>query len=322
MAIHSYLDRSAAWIDSPERKRIREAATRFIKEGAPTDKQAEWEGHAIWREWRTVGKKGTWLHTVCENQLHEPSPAPLLDFLLRQGLSLNQPNNTGCTPLMRAVAGPLPNRMPWAKAMLEAGADPTLVQEDGRSVLSYAITGGTVDMVAFLLEKGAVLTAADRAAFHHLNNTELLAYFWPTFGVPDTEGERTDFFIKACQDGRWKAVESIIPYGVDLQATRHGKNAIMWAVQRSKIPVALVEYFASQGVDVRAHVNGGNADDQGKSVMDLARAAAVSRKPLRQQKRLESVQTALARGAEKNMDRILPPETEQLEMAPIKRPRF
>jgi ankyrin repeat protein len=89
-------------------------------------------------------------------------------WLLRQGLDLNAQTRTGETALMLCARPPEDAGEHWAewalrdaRELLAAGADPSLADEAGRTVLDSACETGDIDMVALLLMTGAKAACAD-----------------------------------------------------------------------------------------------------------------------------------------------------------------
>ncbi|HEX5392081.1 MAG TPA: ankyrin repeat domain-containing protein [Rhodocyclaceae bacterium] len=78
---------------------------------------------------------------------------PLIDFLLQHRASLGRRNRYGDDVLMQATND---GKLETVKKLMAAGAE---VQHPGWTALHYAVIQGHADLVAYLLEKGADVTA-------------------------------------------------------------------------------------------------------------------------------------------------------------------
>jgi ankyrin repeat protein len=78
---------------------------------------------------------------------------PLVDFLLQHRASLWRRNRYGDDVLMQATND---GKLETVKKLVAAGAE---VQHPGWTALHYAVVQGHADLVAYLLEKGADVTA-------------------------------------------------------------------------------------------------------------------------------------------------------------------
>ncbi len=67
----------------------------------------------------------------------------------------------GNTPLWFAAQGPWPNSLPAVRIMVEAGANLNKQCEHGRTALHMASAWGHLDVVRFLMKKGADPTIRD-----------------------------------------------------------------------------------------------------------------------------------------------------------------
>ena len=74
--------------------------------------------------------------TTLAHGLEDPKVLP---DLIRHGADLNARCRQGCTPLMEAMAEPGPHSRAMVEALLEAGADPSSVDDHGFSVLDHAL---------------------------------------------------------------------------------------------------------------------------------------------------------------------------------------
>ena len=81
--------------------------------------------------------------------LQEPDrdAAPFVDLLIARGADVNEQDHFGATALHAAVAG---NNLHVVRILLERGADPTLVEEAGKSPLDYAIESKFAEIIDLL----------------------------------------------------------------------------------------------------------------------------------------------------------------------------
>jgi len=93
--------------------------------------------------------QGGWLHFVVDAS---PAPAPALEFLIEQGLPVNQRDQEGATPLFLAAAK---GDARSAALFLAYGADPNIPGPQGLTPLAAARKSGFHDLAAALLGKGA-----------------------------------------------------------------------------------------------------------------------------------------------------------------------
>ncbi|MGF1448161.1 MAG: ankyrin repeat domain-containing protein [Opitutales bacterium] len=102
------------------------------------------------------------IHTAARNRdaesvrrlLAEGTPVDLLNGRASNG-------DGGNSALWFAAQGPLPEGLPVARALVEAGADMNLVCEHGWTPLHIAAAWGHLEVVQYLVERGADPTPPD-----------------------------------------------------------------------------------------------------------------------------------------------------------------
>lgn len=96
-------------------------------------------------------KKGTTALTMAIRNCH----VDVFQLLVDAGADLNAADSTGFTPLMSASLGveEAEKGVVMAKALLRAGADPTIINDEGCIALTYAAGEGSPEVVDMLLAK-------------------------------------------------------------------------------------------------------------------------------------------------------------------------
>lgn len=80
----------------------------------------------------------------------------IIKFLISSGANVNHSSNHGFTPLMETTVNfgstiAIPNKIAAAKMLLQAGADPSLVDNSGKTALQHAINSNFAEMINLLL---------------------------------------------------------------------------------------------------------------------------------------------------------------------------
>lgn len=122
-----------------------------------------------------------------------PMPAQTLAWVREQGFSgddLNQRIANGMTPLMTAAVH---GRVDLAEALLQAGAGPNLVNDDGNNALWFACYSGNVGLILLLIAQGIDMDN------RNVNGATCLIY--------------------AASAGKFEVVQALVEAGADLTAT-------------------------------------------------------------------------------------------------------
>lgn len=89
--------------------------------------------------------------------------AALVKYLIEKGADVNVADNEGITPLMKAVGSFDSTAVTTVGLLLAHGANPNAAAGNGETPLILAAKRGRADMVGALLEKGAAVSAKDKA---------------------------------------------------------------------------------------------------------------------------------------------------------------
>ena len=131
-----------------------EMATLLLENGADINRLDTnvnfWEQLGIWGWGHTVGQEGGWaaLHYITATGSEQ-----MLQFLLQHGADVDiKEKEHGNSPIFMAVQVDRPDML---KILIEAGADLTLNNKIGRTLLHSLAARGKIDYIKLLLENGA-----------------------------------------------------------------------------------------------------------------------------------------------------------------------
>ena len=120
--------------------------------------------------------KETLVHAVINNI--ESSSNKILSLLVSHGASVNIPDSSYVTPLLRAVNKRSPNK-DIISYMIKVGADVHYQDNKGQSVLMYAVSGSAQavkDIILLLLKAGADPTLTDERSYNVLHHAICNSY--------------------------------------------------------------------------------------------------------------------------------------------------
>jgi len=211
-----------------------------------------------------TGKHGeTALHSV----VRRPKQNEIIKYFLSKGLDVNKADEDGNTPFMNAAAS---NRDTEVLNLLVPGVkNINQVNKKGVSALALAVRGNAPEVVTYLIDKGASVTATDQSG------DNLAAYLIQSYSPQRAD----DFAAKAkiLQDKGLKMaqpqkngntlyhlavakndlslVKSLQPYGIDVNAKNsEGLTALHKAAMVSKDD-AMLKYLVSIGAKKEIQTN-------------------------------------------------------------------
>lgn len=158
-----------------------------------------------------------------------------VQVVLKAGADVNRRDLEGRLPLYRACG----NSTEIVQALLEHGADPSLVNGDGAHSLHYCVSRNLSQRLQILLEAGAPVNLVEK------NSAESALYV-------------------ACDEGRLECAKLLLNYGAEPNLGRKGTTPLMAASRHGSL--ALVELLLDRGADVE-RLNG-----RGYSARDMASA--------------------------------------------------
>jgi ankyrin repeat protein len=158
-------------------------------------------------------------------------------LLTAHGADINQQNNDGYTPLMKAI---FLNQKEIAELLLDHGADINQQNKRGQTALIEAVLWGNKEIIELLLSRGADIdhtnkdgqTALIKAA--RWGNKEIIELLLSRgVGIDHTNKDGDTALIKAASTywGNKRMIELLLGHGADInQANKDGKTALIGAV--------------------------------------------------------------------------------------------
>lgn len=199
----------------------------------------------------------------------------LLRELILRGVDLNAAR-AGLTPLLAATRDSYHGR-PDAVAMLLAnGADPRLVDADGRSPLHFAARSSDPEVAAQLLDAGADINALDRGGRSPLfeacaaGSWRLARFLLERHARCEPDGGQPALLAAAAGDDDPAGVELLLRHKAKVDARgRLGRSALLEACLAGNAAIATVL--------LRAGADAARADEHGVTpLMEAARAGSVA----------------------------------------------
>ena len=176
----------------------------------------------------------------------------VFNFFIEKGVSVNQQDEHGNTPFMNAAAY---NNLEIVTYLAKHVDNVDLQNEKGQTALTKAVSRNTLDVISFLVDQKSNTQIVDKEG----NN--LAYYLVNSFSAKEKE----DFFKKA---------KYLNELGVKFSTVQAKKNTLLH-VSIDKMDKDLIDFLASQGVDVNAI----NAD--GLTVLHMAAMKAKDDKILK-----------------------------------------
>jgi len=131
----------------------------------------------------------------------------MVQELIKKGLNVNEPDDYGYTPLMKACIGDNDNGQKTVEYLVTNGADINISNNSEYTALMFSVENEKLDLVKYLLSHHASIN--NRARY---GMTELMM---------------------ACKTNSLEIIKELITYGVDVNAVNiYGYTALMYACQR------------------------------------------------------------------------------------------
>jgi len=159
------------------------------------------------------------------------------------------------TPSSKIFTAVKNNDIKEVKALLDQGADPNSLDEDGDHLLMYAALYSSVDCMQLLLDKGSNLNATNRLdetvlmwSLHDLSKMKLLIGRGANVNAKAKSGN-TALLIAAVGPVNYGAVKMLLDNGANASAVNNKKeNALMRAALFSD--TATVSLLLNNGIDI------------------------------------------------------------------------
>jgi len=161
------------------------------------------------------------------------------------------------TPASKIFEAVKNNDLKEVKSLLEKGADPNSVDEDGDLLLMYAALYSSVDCMALLIEKGSNINTKNKIdettlmwAIHDLEKMKLLIEHGADVNAKAKSGN-TPLLIAAVGHGKYDAVKLLLDKGANASAVNNRKeNALMRAALFGDTNT--ITLLLSKGLDINA----------------------------------------------------------------------
>ena len=166
-----------------------------------------------------------------------------LQAVIDYGAHVNAVNKRGRTSLLLSC---FYRQMDSVKVLLEAGADPTIADEEGFSCLHAAIDGRcSTDILQALIHHGAHIDAARK--------------------------DGTNAFLRACTTGQSESVNFLVEAGADVNITKPDGNTCLHIAVKGRCSKEALQKIVEQGV---INVNAVNKEGQTAFLLACASAQA------------------------------------------------
>ena len=251
-------------------------------------------GHPIW-QWRSAAKpRNGWIHTAPHVTVHAPLA---LDFLMSEGLDVNQPNRLGCTPLHVCFMAPRSHRRAWVDPLVLAGANVHALDINGRSAWRHALFGGDPDGLAWLAAKAVVCQPADREGLTLNIGMPMWKAWWAIQGPPSLD-ERTHLFVQACRQEARTVAHELMQQTLDMEVLSRHPLALAKACQHWPFVSQKVADWVKEGLEPACLSV--EDDANGQTLWQLAGAGASANLGL------QALLAALAEGQRRRLETGIP----------------
>jgi ankyrin repeat protein len=221
-------------------------------------------------------KKGA--NVNAQNDAHATAlmwAAPDLDktrVLVDAGADVNAKSADNRTPLM--IAATKPGNVATVKLLLDRGANvnPTAHPGGESSPLTQAATAGDAAMMQLLVDRGADIraSAAQALSMSILNRCAKCVSLVTAADID--KGAYTQVLFETVYLADAATVAMLLDHGANINAVDPtGRTPLMYAVVSDLMRVDVVDLLITRGADVNALDKHVQADDEGWTVLDIAR---------------------------------------------------
>lgn len=202
-----------------------------------------------------------------------------VSLFTRAGASINERDVKGWTALMYAAFKSYADVE--MKALIDAGADVSAVNDEGQTPLMLAAQAGHARAVRMLLENGmagavnardkcgrtALMHVTRRYSYDEPSGAVVLALVAGGADVKATDEDGRTALMSAAEAGSTDGVKALIESGSSVNAKdRHGRTALMWSVANKDVAQHDAVYYLLQaGADAAAK------DDEGQTAFELGK---------------------------------------------------
>jgi ankyrin repeat protein len=192
--------------------------------------------------------------------------------LLDAGAQVNAKSSDNRTPLM--IAATRPGNVVTVKLLLEHGADanPTAHPGGESSPLTQAATAGDAAMMQIIMEHGAdvAASAAQALSVSILNRCAKCVSLLTATKID--KGAYTQALLETAALADATMVAMLLDHGADVNAVDPtGRTPLMYVAVSDLISLDVVQLLIARGADVNAIDQHVQADDEGWTVLDIAK---------------------------------------------------
>ncbi len=192
--------------------------------------------------------------------------------LIKKGVNVNAKNTKGDTPLLAAFKMN-PYNFNQINLLIDNGADPTILDKNGKSVLDYLIFRIKIDLFEKIVAKKPKLNKENVSHYVryslHMRSTSLLELMLEQgLQLPKTYKEHFDYekgFLKEACCQSQEICAFLLDHGFDINEKIEYEdhfilNLIRYSIQQFKNPIEYLSFLIQKGVDLKAvdrHDNAG-----------------------------------------------------------------